>query len=455
MKLCQVLKEMVEKKNWEGVKWAIVQLTPAAIVECFREMEPKYQALVFRFLSKRNALQVFELLERVEQIELVRALEDPEIVKLIEAMESDERVNLLEELPAKVVKRILQELSPEARTIVNLLLGYPENSAGRVMNPYYLALPENTTVSVALEKMKRSPLKPEHLEVVFVLGEGRIYKGYVAVIQLLKAPEDKMIGELIENEPVAVSAYDSQDRVAELFMEKQYPLVAVLDKEGRLVGAIDAEKGLELVQEFKAQQLTVFGGTVSMGGPDIDIVNTPLSRIFKARVFWLVVLTVFGILTSNFVAKQEEILSTVLVLAAFIPPIIDMGGNTGSQTATMVIRAMALGQISLRVRDFLFVLKRDIPVAIAMGIAIGVLEAVLAYFSKGVGAQILMVVGLSMITVTIVGSLIGVLLPFVARRFGFDPATLSSPVITSVMDLLGVFIYFSFAYMFLSDLLVK
>ncbi|MEJ5228245.1 magnesium transporter [Thermodesulfovibrio sp.] len=455
MKICQVLKEMVEKKNWEGVKWAIVQMSPATIVECFREMETKYQALVFRFLSKRNALHVFELLERVEQIELVRALEDPEIVKLIEAMEPDERVNLLEELPAKVVKRILLELSSEARASVNLLLGYPENSAGRVMNPNYLALPENTTVSAALEKMRQSPLKPEHLEVVFVLGEGRLYKGYVTVTQLLKAPEDKFIGELIENEPVAVSAYDSQDKVAELFIKKQYPLVAVLDKEKRLVGAIDTEKGLELVQEFKAQQLTVFGGTVAMGGPDIDIVNTSLSRIFKARVFWLIILTFFGILTSKFVAEQEEILSSVLVLAAFIPPIIDMGGNTGSQSATMVIRAMALGQVSLRVRDILFVLKRDIPVAIAMGVVIGLLETLLAYFSKGVGTQILMVVGLSMITVTIVGSLIGVFLPFIARRFGFDPATLSSPVITSVMDLIGVFIYFGFAYMFLSELLVK
>lgn len=143
------------------------------------------------------------------------------------------------------------------------------------------------------------------------------------------------------------------------------------------------------------------------------------------------------------------------MLAAFIPPIIDMGGNTGSQSATMVIRAMALRQVSLRIRDFLFVLKRDIPVAVAMEIAIWILESILAYFSKVVGQDILMVVKLSMITVTIVGSLIGVLLPFFARRFGFDPDTLSSLVITSVMDLLGVFIYFGFAYLFLSDLLVK
>jgi magnesium transporter len=238
-----------------------------------------------------------------------------------------------------------------------------------------------------------------------------------------------------------------------MFLRQQLPLIAVVDKEGRLVGAIDAEKGLELAEEREAQRITVFGGTVDVGGPDVDIVTSPFRRIFGARVFWLILLTVFGIFTSNFVAQQEELLSSVLILAAFIAPIIDMGGNTGSQTATLVIRAMALGQTRPRLRDFLYILKRDIPVALAMGVTIAVLEAILAYFSKGVGGDVLLVVGLSMLAVTVVGSLIGVALPFIARRLGFDPATLSSPFITSVMDLLGVLIYFGFAYYFLSDLI--
>jgi magnesium transporter len=238
-----------------------------------------------------------------------------------------------------------------------------------------------------------------------------------------------------------------------MFLRRQYPLIAVVDKEGRLVGAIDAERGLELVEESEAQRLTVFGGTVAVSGPDVDIVQSPLIRIFKARIFWLIVLTFFGVITSTFVAQQEELLSRAIVLAAFIAPIIDMGGNTGSQSATLVIRAMALGQVRLRLRDFLFILKRDVPVALAMGVSIGVLEAILAYFSKGVGVGVLLVVGLAMLTVTIVGSLIGVGLPFAARRLGFDPATLSGPVITSVMDLAGVMIYFGYAYWFLSDLI--
>lgn len=190
-----------------------------------------------------------------------------------------------------------------------------------------------------------------------------------------------------------------------------------------------------------------------MSGPDIDVVSTPLRRIFTARVFWLIVLTLFGVATSTFVAQQEEILAEAIVLAAFIAPIIDMGGNTGSQASTLVIRAMALGRVQLRLRDFLFILKRDFPVAVAMGLIIGVLEAVLAFLSKGVGADILLVVGLAMLAVTITGSLIGVGLPFIARRLGLDPATLSGPTITSIMDLLGIMIYFGLAYVFLGHLL--
>jgi magnesium transporter len=334
---------------------------------------------------------------------------------------------------------------------MSLLLGYPEGSAGRVMNPNYLALPADTPAHEALQRLRESPLDPEYLEMVLVLGEGRQYLGYVTVAQLLKAPPDAPLKMLISDAPVAVSAYDSQDKVAEMFARRQYPLIAVVDREGRLIGAIDAERGLELVEESEAQRLTVFGGTVAVSGPDVDIVQSPLLRIFKARVFWLIVLTFFGVITSTFVAQQEELLSRAIVLAAFIAPIIDMGGNTGSQSATLVIRAMALGQV--RLRDFLFILKRDVPVALAMGVTIGVLEAILAYFSKGIGGSVLLVVGLAMLTVTIVGSLIGVGLPFVARRLGFDPATLSGPVITSVMDLSGVMIYFGYAYWFLSDLI--
>jgi len=451
--LMQTVKNLLLEQNLDGLKALLREAKVDAVAQCLHELSPREQALLFRLLEKERALQVFESLALSEQSDLVRAMDDPDLIQLVESMEPDKRVELFEELPAKVATRVLLEVSPEVRQSISLLLGYPEGSAGRVMNPNYLALPADTPVHEALQRLRESPLDPEYLEMVLVLGEGRQYLGYVTVAQLLKAPPDAPLKMLISDAPVAVSAYDSQDKVAEMFARRQYPLIAVVDREGRLVGAIDAKRGLELVEESEAQRLTVFGGTVAVSGPDVDIVQSPLLRIFRARVIWLIVLTFFGVITSTFVAQQEEILSSAIVLAAFIAPIIDMGGNTGSQSATLVIRAMALGQVRLRLRDFFFILKRDVPVALAMGVSIGVLEAILAYFSKGVGVGVLLVVGLAMLTVTIVGSLIGVGLPFAARRLGYDPATLSGPVITSVMDLAGVMIYFSYAYWFLSDLI--
>ena len=451
--LIQTVKNLLLEQNLDGLKALLREAKVDAVAQCLHELSPREQALLFRLLEKERALQVFESLALSEQSDLVRAMDDPDLIQLVESMEPDKRVELFEELPAKVATRVLLEVSPEVRQSISLLLGYPEGSAGRVMNPNYLALPADTPVHEALQRLRESPLDPEYLEMVLVLGEGRQYLGYVTVAQLLKAPPDAPLKMLISDAPVAVSAYDSQDKVAEMFARRQYPLIAVVDREGRLVGAIDAKRGLELVEESEAQRLTVFGGTVAVSGPDVDIVQSPLLRIFRARVIWLIVLTFFGVITSTFVAQQEEILSSAIVLAAFIAPIIDMGGNTGSQSATLVIRAMALGQVRLRLRDFFFILKRDVPVALAMGVSIGVLEAILAYFSKGVGVGVLLVVGLAMLTVTIVGSLIGVGLPFAARRLGFDPATLSGPVITSVMDLAGVMIYFGYAYWFLSDLI--
>ena len=192
---------------------------------------------------------------------------------------------------------------------------------------------------------------------------------------------------------------------------------------------------------------------VTTDGTDLDILESPFRKMFSVRVFWLVLLTLFGVVTSTFVAAQEEILSQVIVLAAFIAPIVDMGGNAGSQSATLVIRAMALGDVSLRWQDVWRVVRRELPVAAALGLVVAGMETVLAWFSKGIDLDVLLVVGLSMLVCTVLGGIIGVLLPFVARRIGTDPATLSSPLITSIMDLVGVFIYFAFAYAFLGDLL--
>lgn len=290
---------------------------------------------------------------------------------------------------------------------------------------------------------------------MFALGPGRTYEGYVPLSRLVKAEADQPIQSLAEGKQTFVPAYASEEEAIHLFLAKRLNLLPVVDSEGRLLGVIHAERALARLQEQETARVTRFGGMLTLppNRGDVDLLRDPLRRIYSARVIWLILLTIFGVVTSTFVAAQEEILQAAIVLAAFVAPIIDMGGNTGSQTATLVIRSMALGHVRPRIRDFLSVLRRDIPVAVSLGISIAGLEAILAYFSKGVGLDILLVVGLAMAAVTIVGSIVGILLPFIAKRLGADPATLSAPFITSIMDLTGVLIYFGLAYVFLGHLL--
>ncbi|MDW8289281.1 MAG: CBS domain-containing protein, partial [Armatimonadota bacterium] len=356
------LRALIEERNLQQLKALLTHMPVEQIVEILRELRPEEQVVLFRLLSKDKALETYETLTRNEQIALVQAMENPDILSLLLEMDTDEQAELLEELPAKVVNQVLQQLSPEARRQVNLLLGFPEGSVGRIMEPSYLARPLHATAGATLDWVRHSPLDPENLEEILVVGEGRLYKGYVTLSRLLKAHPETRLEQLLEGQEVYVSAYAPESEAAKLFLRHKLPLLPVVDRDGRLVGVVQTRRAFELLEEQETRQLVRFGGTLAVspaGGPDLDVLGDPLKRLFLGRFVWLAILTFFGVFTSTFVAKQEEMLAQVIVLAAFIAPIIDMGGNTGSQTATLVIRAMALGQLRSAWRDFLRVVKRD------------------------------------------------------------------------------------------------
>ena len=277
--------------------------------------------------------------------------------------------------------------------------------------------------------------------------------GAASLRDLLLADDGELMENVMRRHPGCARASWPRERAAEMI--RRYDLLAlpVTDEHNKMMGVITVDDAMDVEKEQDASQLARFGGTATAGDTELDLLKSPLFSMFKVRAFWLVFLTVFGVVTSNFVAAQEEMLSRVIVLAAFIAPIVDMGGNTGSQSATLVIRAMAVGDVTPGMRELWRVFRRELPVACALGLTVALIEGSLAWVSKGVDAPVLLTVGLSMFVCTASGGLIGLALPFLARRMGTDPATLSSPLITSVMDLLGVFIYFGFAYLFLGDAL--
>lgn len=444
----------IERKDLDSVRAALKPCHPFDIASLLPELPPEQRVEILLSLPAKRQAQVFGYLDAEEQLALARALRREDLGRLFADMDPDERADLFKRLPAAVREAIVPGLAQAEREDIRKLAAYPESTVGAVMTSAYAAVPPDVTAREAIDLLRQEAPNRETIYEVFVIDATRELLGVVSLRELLLAPPESRVSEVMRREVVKVAAEAPRAEAARLIGEYDLIALPVTNGGGKLVGIVTADDAMEVAEQEELKRIQTFGGTLAVGGPDLDLLNSPFRQLFTARFFWLALLTVFGLATSHIVAAQEEMLEKAIVLAAFIAPIVDMGGNTGSQTATMVIRAMALGQIALRFSDFLKVLKRDLPVALALGGGVAVLEAVLAYTTKSLGWDVVAVIGLSMLACTVLGSLFGILLPFAARAMKQDPATLSSPVITSVMDLVGVLIYFGIAWIVLAHLFV-
>lgn len=420
---------------------AMQALSAGQIGEIFAEMEEQERAEVFVYFSPERQNALLPLMPRNM------------VIRLFESMAADERADLYHRLNKEARRKLLPVLARVEREDILRLAAYAEGTTGSVTTSDYVAVTPEMRVNEALSHVRATAPDKETIYILYALdAEGRLC-GTVSLRELLLADDRQTIGDIMRRHPVSVRADSPREEAAEYI--RRYDLLAlpVVNEADRMIGIITVDDAMDIEKELDAGQLARFGGTVSDDGTELDILTTPLRTMFRVRVFWLILLTLFGVVTSSFVAAQEAMLSRAIVLAAFIAPIVDMGGNAGSQSATLVIRAMALGDVSLRRQDVWRVLRRELPVAVFLGVVVALLEAVMAFFSKGIGMDVLLVVGMSMLLCTVLGGVVGALLPFMARRLGTDPATLSSPLITSVMDLAGVFVYFSLAYVFLGHML--
>ena len=425
---------------------------PSDMAEALSTLPRATALALLEKLDAETAASLFGYFSEELQKELFHAMDVRRAAALLEHMPADERADFYVLLDAETQQKLLSSLPADIREDLLRLASFPEESTGSVTTSEYLSVLPETRVCAALKTVRAAARDSETVYIVYVLDRERHLLGTVSLRELLLADDSASMESIMRRHPVFVRA--SWPRARSTEMIRRYDLLAlpVMDDDNRMMGIITVDDAMDIEKELDAARLARFGGTATAEDSDLDILNSPLFVMFKVRVFWLIFLTVFGVVTSTFVAAQEELLSKVIVLAAFISPIVDMGGNTGSQSATLVIRAMAVGDVSLCRKDVWRVLRRELPVACALGLTVAVLEGLLACFSKGTGIDVLLTVGLSMFVCTAAGGIIGLLLPFLARRLGTDPATLSSPLITSVMDLLGVFIYFGFAYLFLGNL---
>lgn len=447
------LRDYLAKNDLQSIAAAVRNQHAADVANTLSEFDASDIARILLILPERQGATVFGYFGSDSQVEVARQFSRAELAKLVAAMSHDERVDLYKRLTPEVQEALLPALAHAEREDIRKLAAYAEGTAGSIMTSDYVTLTAGSSVREAIDKLRHEAPDKETIYDAYVVDQGRRLVGVVSLRDLLIAKDDDRINDIMRKEVVFARVQDTREAVAGKIMQYDLLALPVVNGGEALVGIVTVDDAMDVVGSERGRRLVRFGGTSTLGGPDIDLKESSFGFIFYARFFWLALLTVFGVFTSTFVAAQQELLEKAIILAAFVPPIVDMGGNTGSQTATLVIRAMALDQVKLRWKDVWFVVARDIPVALALGVCIAVIEAVLAYVSKGVGWEVIAVVALSMAACTIVGSLVGLLLPFAAHLMRQDPATLSSPVITSVMDLVGVLIYFYLAYFFLGHLL--
>jgi magnesium transporter len=398
-------------------------------------MAPAERATAFRLLSKGRALNVFQLLDAAHQEELLSGLRDEQTRQLLEAMDPDDRARLFDEMPAMVVKKLLAGLSPREQRLTSLLLGYPEKSAGRIMTPEFVTLRAEMTVSEALTKVRQRGALAETILVLPVTDAELQLRGVVSLSALVLADPALRVASVMDPEARSVSVSEDQEKVARLMQAADLLAVPVVDLEGRLVGIVTIDDAMDVLGAEEGEDLARAGGSEPLGRPYFSV---SVFRLAHSRIVWLLVLVVAAALTVQVLSHFEETLAAVVTLALFIPLLINTGGNCGAQSATTVIRAMATSEV--RSGDLRRVVMRETLVGLLLGAMLGVLSLLpVALFA---GQPIALVVAITIMGICTLATLVGSVLPLWAERIGIDPAIASAPFVTTLIDVIGLMLYF-------------
>ena len=448
---------LIENKEWQQLREAFSELDAPDLAEILEDLPADKMGIVFRLLPRDRAADTFEYLPIEQQTELVQMLAGEQLASILNEMSPDDRTRLFEELPAEVTRRILSTLSPDELRIARALLGYPENSAGRFMTPEYMALRPDMTVAQALEYIRKNGKDRETLNVVYVTDEkGRLLEDLKLATLVLADPAAR-VGDLQDRELVAISATMDREDVVKLFEKYDRVALPVTDTRGILLGIITVDDVLDVQAQEATEDIQKLGG---MEPVDLAYLEVGFGTLLRKRAGWLSALFLGEMLTATAMSHYETEIARAVVLALFVPLIISSGGNSGSQATSLIIRALALGQLTLR--DWWRVAARELIAGVALGSILGLigLARILIWgeVQHGIYGEHFVIVGmtvaLSLIGVVTFGSMSGAMLPFLLRRLGMDPATASAPFVATLVDVTGLVIYFSVASLVLRGILL-
>ncbi len=434
-----IIKELLVQKNFAQIKAEFEDKNIADIAALFEEFDDKDKVILFKLLNKDMAADVFSHLEADMQETIITAIKDSDIQSIMKDLYLDDATDFIQEMPANVVKRVLKNCNTTTRNQINQLLSYPDNSAGSIMTTEFIDLKSNLTVSEAFDKIRKKADDSETVYTIYITDERRKLQGVVSIRELLIAPADKKLQDIMETNVISANTLTDQEEIGNMFTKYGFYALPILDNEQRLVGIVTGDDILEIVKEEATEDMQKMA---AISPTDESYLKTSAFSHSKKRIVWLLFLTISSLITGAIISHFEAAFVAIPALVSFIPMLMGTGGNCGSQAATLVIRGLALDEIKLK--DYFKVMFKESKVALICGVVLSIINFFVTWFRCG-NPMLALVVALTTIIVIFMAKLIGGLLPILAKKLKLDPAIMASPVITTLLDCISIISYFLIA----------
>lgn len=438
------LMELLEEKQLRTLKEQLIEMNAVDIASFIEELDSERTVVVYRMLPKELASDVFAALPVEKQQHIINSITDNELSAIVNDLFVDDAVDMLEELPASVVKRVLKNSTPDTRKLINEFLRYPENSAGSIMTAEYVGLKQNMTVQEAFAYIRKNGVDKETIYTCYVMDAKRTLEGVVTVKDLLMNPYEEIIGNIMDTHVIKAVTTDDQEDVAESFQKYDLLSLPVVDHENRLVGIITVDDVVDVMEQEATED---FEKMAAMLPSEKPYLKTGVFTLAKNRLAWLLILMISSMITGGILARYEEAFAVLPLLVTFIPMLTDTGGNAGSQSSTMIIRGMAVGEIEPK--DIFRVIWKELRVGIVVGVLLGLVNFIQLSIRYPGKELICLTVVLSLLATVVLAKTIGGILPIIAQVLHLDPTIMAAPLITTIVDAVSLILYFQLACLLL------
>lgn len=418
----------------------LLEMNVVDIATLLEDVDRDDLVILFRILPKDTAAEVFSYLTKVDRAHIIESLTDKEISGIIDKLFMDDTVDFIEEMPANIVKKVLKNTDDDTRKMINSLLSYPDDSAGSIMTTEFVDIKKEMTVMDAIAHIRKTGVDKETIDTLYVIDSNRKLEGIVPIRKILLSDENLLIEDIMDTSFVYIYTLDDQEDVASMFKKYDYFSMPVTDSENRLVGIITIDDILDIIEEENEED---FAKMNALAPSDEEYLDSSVYSLAKQRIMWLLILMISATFTGIIIRQYESVLSSVVILASFIPMLMDTGGNSGSQSSTLIIRGLALGE--LEITDYPKIIWKEFRVSILVGLVLAFINFLRIYLLERVDFIVSITVCISLFATVVLAKVVGGMLPLIAKKFKLDPAIMAAPLVTTIVDTFALMVYFSTA----------